>query len=497
MYTEYYGLTADPFRLTPDHAFCLPHRSFAKAKAYLRYALRRREGFVMITGAPGTGKTTLIDDLLAELDGSRFSLARLVTTQVEADDILRMVAGGFGLNSGRMEKSEILRQLTDRFSNDFKSGKRALLIVDEAQGLALSALEELRLLTNLHLGGEPLLQIFLVGQEELREKVTLPSLEQLNQRIIAACHIEPLQPDEFVAYVLHRLGVAGWCGNPAFAPGIFPELFRFSDGLPRRINHICSRLMLHGYLEEKQQLDAADIATVIRELRAEHYSIRENSALIVQERFNPDDLRRLAQTALTDAAVAASERTAKKVARPPVSAAQGTGACSASDQLPISPADAASWQLPTQALAEFAYTGTAGRTAAAERKTQRSWMPAWGLVAALLVGLTLLLVTLPSQQLQGVAKQALWNRIGLTRIRNQVSDWSGGRLPLREAEPGTPASQSPIPIQRSKGGAEEKKTLDRLKSAAELKEYPLPAAGSRRGELGAESPLLSESRRAL
>ncbi|HXK55495.1 MAG TPA: ATP-binding protein, partial [Gammaproteobacteria bacterium] len=157
MYRKYYGLKADPFRLSPDHAFCLQHRSFAKAKAYMRYAMHRNEGFVMITGAPGTGKTTLIDDLLAGIRDSGFSIARLVSAQVEADDILRMVAAEFGLTVRQTEKSEILRLLFNQFTLNFKQGKRSLLIVDEAQGLGLSALEELRLLTNMRIGGQPML----------------------------------------------------------------------------------------------------------------------------------------------------------------------------------------------------------------------------------------------------------------------------------------------------------------------------------------------------
>ena len=278
MYEEFYRLKAEPFRLSPDHKFCFGHKGFQKARAYMAYAFMRAEGFVMITGAPGTGKTTLIDDLLAGIEESDFSIGRLVSAQVEADDILRLVAGEFGISASRTDKSEILRLLADQFMRNFKLGRRSLLIVDEAQGLSLSALEELRLLTNMRVGGQPMLQIFLVGQEELRDMVTSPELEQLNQRMIAAYHMEPLKPDEFVAYVLHRLTVAGWKGNPRFKPEIFPELFRFSNGLPRRINHICSRLLLHGFLEEKRKLDADDMEIVIKELRAEHYSIRENSA---------------------------------------------------------------------------------------------------------------------------------------------------------------------------------------------------------------------------
>ena len=503
MYKDYYGLQSDPFRLSPDHAFCLPHRSFAKAKAYMRYAMHRSEGFVMITGAPGTGKTTLIDDLLAETGDSEFSVARLVSVQVEADDILRMVAAEFGLAISESDKSETLRLLSRQFTNNFKQGKRSLLIVDEAQGLGLSALEELRLLTNLRIGGQPMLQIFLVGQEELRDMVTSPELEQLNQRMIAAYHMEPLKPDEFLAYVLHRLKVAGWIGNPGFAADLFPALFRFSNGLPRRINHICSRLLLHGYLEEKVQLDAADMEIVIRELRAEHYSIKENSALITQDKFNPEDLRQMAQAALSEQTAAVSALPAETV-QPLVAEAeadQQSGIIDAKmelDQHMVSPSD--SEQLPkhrvkrerVQSLKVNRYSGLSEGEDPTRARGVR--IPTWGIALTMAVGgfLVMLLVSLPTQQLHGLASQSLWNSIGLTRVRTQVGSWSGGRLPLQPVDGYAPPPVPPAAIERDTtgNGQDSGEPLEKMKTAAEPKDDEGPVPESNK-EIFGEAALVS------
>ena len=165
MYEKYYGLKAEPFRLSPDHRFCFKHQSYSKAKAYMQYAFQRAEGFVVITGRPGTGKTTLVNDLVESLASTQAKVAMLVCTQLEADDLLRMVADAFGLPADTNHKSLLLQRLTKLFTNGYTSGVRSLLIIDEAQDLSTCALEELRLLTNLQLNGQPLLQIFLLGQD--------------------------------------------------------------------------------------------------------------------------------------------------------------------------------------------------------------------------------------------------------------------------------------------------------------------------------------------
>lgn len=266
MYESYYKLTEEPFRLSPNSRFRYKHATYKKAYAYMEYALHRSEGFVMITGQPGTGKTTLINDLTSNLSNGKALFANLASTQLEGDDLLRMVATNFGLAQTCDYKSTLLHQLETFFRKSQASGRRPLLIIDEAQGLSRTALEELRLLTNLQQHNQPLLQIFLVGQDELRDIVMSPELEQLHQRIVAACHMEPLTAQDTRRYIEHRLIQVGWRNDPQISDEIYPLIHRFSLGIPRWINLICSRLLLHGMVEEKHHLDREDINDVLRGL---------------------------------------------------------------------------------------------------------------------------------------------------------------------------------------------------------------------------------------
>lgn len=270
MYELYYKFTAEPFRLSPDHRFCFEHKSYGKARAYMAYAFKRAEGFVMITGRPGTGKTTLIGELVESLSRDKVVTANLVCTQLQADDLLKTVAYSFGISPAQVGKAELLQRLNILLHRWHREGRRALLVVDEAQDLSSSAMEELRLLTNIQFGGQPLLQIFLLGQPELRDLILSPEMEQVHQRIVAASHIEGLEESETEAYVIHRLSVVGWQGNPAIDRAIFPYIHKFSEGVPRRINLICSRLFLLGSVEERQVISVADVRVVIGELQAEN-----------------------------------------------------------------------------------------------------------------------------------------------------------------------------------------------------------------------------------
>jgi len=270
MYEVFYDFKAEPFRLSPDHRFCYEHKSYAKARAYMAYAFKRAEGFVMITGRPGTGKTTLIGELVESLSKDRVYTANLVCTQLQADDLLKTVAFSFGIASTGVDKADMLQRLTVLLHRWHREGRRALLIVDEAQDLSTSAMEELRLLTNIQIGGQPLLQIFLLGQPELRDLILSPAMEQVHQRIVAASHIEGLGVEETEAYVVHRLAVVGWRGDPAIDRGIFPLIHKFSEGVPRRINLICSRLFLLGSVEQRHDIRVEDVRVVITELQAEN-----------------------------------------------------------------------------------------------------------------------------------------------------------------------------------------------------------------------------------
>ena len=269
MYESFYRFSVDPFRLSPDPRFCFEHPSFSRARKYMQYALRRAEGFIMVTGRPGTGKTTLVETLLSGLSGGGPVAARLISAHLQPDELLRKVAYGFGLHAERLDKATILHQLERFLLQQSRTNRGALLVIDEAQSLDASALEELRLLTNLQENGRPVLQIFLVGQEQLREVVQAPELEQFHQRLIAACHLRPLDVAETRAYVEHRLRRVGWAGDPQLSGDAIVMVQRFSGGVPRRINQVCSRLLLHGASEGLHRLEGGDVLTVIEDLREE------------------------------------------------------------------------------------------------------------------------------------------------------------------------------------------------------------------------------------
>ncbi len=269
MYDAFYGFTSEPFRLSPDAHFCFKHRSFSKAKSYFNYALHHGEGFVLVTGRPGTGKTTLIEDLLGDLANTGMMTVRVDSAQLGADDLLRRVAYAFGLDACGVDKATLLHRLEHFLHQRVRESGKALLIVDEAQTLPADALEELRLITNLTNHGQPLVQIFLVGQEALRDLISDPALEQLHQRILCACHLNPLPLKEMRDYLAHRLECAGWNGDPVIDSGAIRTLHRGSGGIPRLINKLTDRLLLHGGLEEKHELTASDAEYVLQELRSE------------------------------------------------------------------------------------------------------------------------------------------------------------------------------------------------------------------------------------
>ena len=269
MYEAFYGFSEDPFRISPDHRFSYPHQSYIKAKNHLEYGLLRGEGIVVITGEPGTGKSTVINDLLTDYQSDELVVAKLLTTRIDSYELLRMMAYSFGLDALTMDKATVLTQLEQFLLELFDSQRRALLIVDEAQNLSIDSLEELRLLSNLQQYEHPLLQIFLIGQPKLQELIRDPLLEQLRQRLVAACHFEPLKSEETRHYIEHRLSVVGWKQDPKITDEAFRLIHQFSAGIPRRVNLICNRLLLHGHVESLHELSAGDVHQVITELPAE------------------------------------------------------------------------------------------------------------------------------------------------------------------------------------------------------------------------------------
>jgi general secretion pathway protein A len=269
MYDEFYRLAGKPFQLTPDHRFFFDSQVHRRALAYLRYGLEQAEGFIVITGGIGTGKTMLVRTLFGELDANRIMAAQLVTTQVEPEDMLRMVCASFGLAHEGMNKATLLHNLEVIARTRFAEGRRILLVVDEAQNLPARSLEELRMLANFQVEGRSLFQSFLLGQEELRRTLQLSSMEQLRQRIIAAYHLDPLSIDETRAYIEFRLGRVEWAGDPEFGPEVFESIHALTSGVPRRINTLCDRFLLYGCIESKHVLTVDDLQVVAAELRHE------------------------------------------------------------------------------------------------------------------------------------------------------------------------------------------------------------------------------------
>jgi len=267
MYSEHYGLTGRPFQLTPDPRFYFDSATHRKAMAYLGYGLAQGEGFIVITGDIGAGKTTLVAHLMETIDPSRLTAVKIASTQVEGDDMLRMAAQAFGIATIGVEKAQLLEAIERFLHAQALDGKRTLLIVDEAQNLPVSALEELRMLSNFQLGGDSLLQIFLLGQPEFREKLYgSDRLEQLRQRVIATHHLEPMEAHEIESYLVHRLSLVGWQGNPDFTNGACAALYRHSDGVPRRLNLLAGRVMLHGAIEQLKVIDEDVVDAVADDL---------------------------------------------------------------------------------------------------------------------------------------------------------------------------------------------------------------------------------------
>jgi len=269
MYESFYGLTNKPFQLNPDPSFYFGSKQHRRAKAYLDYGVSRNEGFIVITGEIGAGKTTLLRALIDSLHGTNVVVGHLVTTQLGAEDTLRMVGASFGFKVKDVPKSELLITLEAFLISQTSKGKRCLLIVDEAQNLTPRAVEELRMLSNFQFGNQALMQSFLVGQPEFREILQRPEMEQFRQRVAATCHIGPMDLDETQHYIEHRLKCAGSTGKPGFSPEAFEAIYKASGGIPRRINSICDRVLLAGFLAGKTHLEQADVDEVVKEFAQE------------------------------------------------------------------------------------------------------------------------------------------------------------------------------------------------------------------------------------
>ncbi|TMH98172.1 MAG: DUF2075 domain-containing protein [Betaproteobacteria bacterium] len=269
MYEAFYGFTGKPFQLNPDPQFYFDSRQHRRAMSFVEYGLHQGEGFIVITGEVGAGKTTLVRSLLAKLNSQQVVAASLVSTQLNAEDTLRMVAAAFGIRTKELAKSELLLSLEALLASHASQGRRCLLIVDEAQNLAAQAVEELRMLSNFQLGTRALLQSFLVGQPEFRAILQAPELHALRQRVIAACHIGPLDADDTQSYIEHRLKRVSWDGVPLIMPDAFEAIFAASAGIPRRINLLCDRVLLSGFLTDKWVISADTVKEIAEEIDGE------------------------------------------------------------------------------------------------------------------------------------------------------------------------------------------------------------------------------------
>lgn len=269
MYDQFYQLKGRPFQLTPDPHFYFESATHRKALSYLGYGLAQGEGFIVITGDVGAGKTTLVGHVMSTVDPARLTAVKIVSTQVQGDDMLRLVAQSFGLTEEPLSKAILLQRIEAFLHGQARKGLRTLLIVDEAQNLPHSALEELRMLSNFQLGGQALLQIFLLGQPEFRTMLNSPELEQLRQRVIATHHLDPMMASEIEPYVKHRLTLVGWQDDPHFTADAFAAVYRASDGVPRRVNAVMSRVLLLGAVDQLHEIDASVVDAVAADMGLE------------------------------------------------------------------------------------------------------------------------------------------------------------------------------------------------------------------------------------
>lgn len=268
MYEAYYGLKERPFQLTPNPQCFFASKLHKRALAYLQYGLSQGEGFIVITGDVGTGKTTIANQLLAKLDPHQIVARQIVTSKLEPDDLLRMICSVFQLQVKEHNKATYLEAISSYLQLLAQQKRRALLLVDEAQNLPLESIEELRMLSNFQLAGRPLLQSFLLGQNELNAIIQSPHMEQFRQRIIASSNLSALNVEDCQAYVEYRIqsagGAAGLLDNSCFA-----LIHQFSAGIPRKINTLMDRVLLYGFLEEVKTFTIEDIRQVIQEISGE------------------------------------------------------------------------------------------------------------------------------------------------------------------------------------------------------------------------------------
>ena len=273
MYLEPFKLKELPFRLSPDPQFLYLSKQHARAKAYMESTIWFTDGFVVITGEIGSGKTTLIESFLKEVPAD-VVVAQINQTQVSAIDFLQAVLVQFGFSPFKMRKGELISTLNSFLIEQYAAGRKVLLIVDEAQNLSMRVLEEIRMLSGVETTKEKVLRIILAGQPELNHKLDDPALEQLAQRVRLRFHLQNLTEAETQSYIQHRLDVAGAGDRELFTADTFPEIFRYTGGVPRLVNTLCDTAMMAAYTADRGIVTHEDIASAVAELQWAEYEAR-------------------------------------------------------------------------------------------------------------------------------------------------------------------------------------------------------------------------------
>ena len=266
MYEKFYRLSGIPFQLTPDSRFFFGSTGHNRAISHLVYGLAQEEGFIVITGEVGAGKTTLVEQLWSQLDRRTYILGRIVTTQVSGDDLLRLVVTSYGIDDRGADKATLLRRFEKMVREQRGIGRRCLLVVDEVQNLSVAALEELRMLSNITVDGRASVQTILLGQPQFRPMLAGWELEQLRQRVLASYHLGPLTEPETRGYVEHRLRTVGWVDDPHWDEAALSLVHRLTGGIPRRINTLCTRILLYGALEEAHEVRGETVQMIAGDL---------------------------------------------------------------------------------------------------------------------------------------------------------------------------------------------------------------------------------------
>src|SRR4030042_2239293 len=269
MYKSFFNLKTKPFDLVPDPDFLFYSKTHKKAVTYLDYGIKEKIGFILMTGEVGSGKTTIVRNLIRGLN-SNVRLSKIFNTKVSSEQLIAMINEDFGLHVNGKDKITLLRELNDYLIEQYTSDNQPILLIDEAQNLSPEVLEEIRLLSNLETDRNKLLQIILVGQPELRKILLQPELRQLRQRISINCHIYPLTRNEAEEYIFHRLSIAGNLKAVIFKDGTIDSIYEFSRGIPRLVNIICDFLMLAAYIEGTKELSPDFVKEIIGEIEAEN-----------------------------------------------------------------------------------------------------------------------------------------------------------------------------------------------------------------------------------